>query len=871
MRISPREQDKLLLHHAGFLAQQRLARGLQLNQTEATALIASQLQERIRDGKYTFYELTAMGKEMLGRRHVLPGVSVLLKEIQVEGTLHDGVFLITIHEPISTLNGNLEAALYGSFLPVPSSDSFPAIDPKLYAPENAPGAIIVQQERRARPQDPENPEKSGRPARPARIQLNPGRKRIRLQVKNCRDRPVQVGSHYHFIETNPFLSFDRGAAYGYRLDIPADTAVRFEPGESRTVQLCEIAGARRITGGNGLATGVVDPFRVDEIVECLVDKGFMHDEDALAEAVDVGSDIGRDTYATMFGPTVGDRVRLGDTTLWVEVEQPPRVQYGDEIKFGGGKVIRDGMGQASGREAETVLDLVITNALIIDWRGIYKADIGVKDGRIHGIGKAGNPDIMDGVHPDLVVGSATEVVAGESLIVTAGAIDVHVHYICPQQVYEALAMGTTTMIGGGTGPATGTNATTCTPSAFYMRHMLAATDGLPMNFGFTGKGNDSDHTALREIIKAGAIGLKIHEDWGATPEVIRAALDVAEEWDVQVNIHSDTLNESGFVESTVDAFKGKNGKPRTIHTYHTEGAGGGHAPDIIKVCENKHVLPSSTNPTMPFATTTVEEHIDMLMVAHHLDKNIPEDVAFADSRIRKETIAAEDVLHDIGAISMISSDSQAMGRVGEVVSRTWRTASKMRYYRGSLDDPKSGIRDSEGCDNGRVKRYIAKYTINPAITHGISHEVGDIAVGKLADLVLWKPENFGAKPEIVLKSGVIVWAQVGEPNGSIPTVQPFTGRPMWGALPASAAMNSVSFVSEVSLDPKEGLVKSYGLKKRLVAVKGCRSITKENMKLNDRLPKVEVDSESYEVHADNVLMDCEAATQLPLARFYNIF
>lgn len=561
----------------------------------------------------------------------------------------------------------------------------------------------------------------------------------------------------------------------------------------------------------------------------------------------------------MYGPTVGDKVRLGDTLLWVEVERDETV-YGDEIKFGGGKTIREGMGQATNRPSSESLDLVITNALIIDWSGIYKADIGVKNGYIAGVGKAGNPDVMGRVHPSLIVGSSTEVIAGENLIVTAGALDVHVHYICPQVVQEALASGTTTMIGGGTGPSAGTSATTCTPSQFYMRHMLAATDGLPMNFGFTGKGNDAGEIPLEEIIKAGACGLKLHEDWGSTPATIVNALDVGDKYDVQVNIHTDTLNESGFVESTIAAFGG-----RTIHTYHTEGAGGGHAPDIIVVCGQRNVLPSSTNPTRPYALNTLDEHLDMLMVCHHLDRKIPEDLAFAESRIRAETIAAEDVLHDTGAISMISSDSQAMGRVGEVISRTWRTASKMKEFRGPLVE----LGDIDGVDNGRVKRYIAKYTVNPAITHGVSHLVGHITPGTLADLVLWKPANFGSKPELVLKSGVIVWGQVGDPNGSIPTVQPFYSRPMWGSYPASAALNSISFVSKISLD--SGTIASYGLAKRFEAVKACRKINKTDMKWNDQTPDMKVDPENYEVRANEAHMTVPPAEKLPLTKLYNIF
>ncbi|EDR08361.1 urease [Laccaria bicolor S238N-H82] len=838
MHLLPREEAKLLLHQAGFLAQKRLARGLRLNQTETVALIASQLQERIRDGVYSVAELMHHGKTLLGRRHVLPSVPALLHEIQVEGTFQDGVFLVTVHDPICTDSGNLESALYGSFLPIPSETLFPLLDESEYASEKVPGAIISKKER---------------------IILNKGRDRVRLRVTNNGDRPVQIGSHYHFIEVNPMLSFDRAKAYGKRLDVAAGSAVRFEPGDVKSVTLVSIAGTRIISGGNNLATGVVDLSRTDDIIFGLLQRGFSHVPEPGALEVQEDTDIGREKYISMFGPTVGDRVRLGDTLLWIEVEHDETV-YGDEVKFGGGKSIREGMGQATNRSSTETLDLVITNALIIDWSGIYKADIGVKDGLIAGIGKAGNPDVMANVHPALIIGSSTEVIAGEKLIITAGAIDAHVHYICPQQVEEALAAGTTTMIGGGTGPSAGTNATTCTSSPFYMRHMLAATDELPMNFMFTGKGNDAGPMAVEEVVRAGAGGLKLHEDWGSTPAAIVNCLDVADKYDVQVNIHTDTLNESGFVESTIAAF----GK-RTIHTYHSEGAGGGHAPDIIVVCGLENVLPSSTNPTRPYTNNTLEEHLDMLMVCHHLDKSIPEDLAFAESRIRAETVAAEDVLHDSGAISIISSDSQAMGRVGEVVSRTWRTASKLREFRGPL----TSLGDVEGKDNGRVKRYISKYTINPAITHGISHLVGHVAVGTLADLVLWKPENFGSKPEMVLKSGVIVWAQIGDANASIPTVQPFYSKPMWGAKPRSASLNSVSFVSQISIT--SGVIASYGLSKRFEAVRGCRAVTKKDMKWNVATPKMTVDPESYEVRADGELMDIEPATTLPLSRVYNLF
>ncbi|KAI0048100.1 urease [Auriscalpium vulgare] len=838
MRILPREQEKILLSQVGFLAQQRLARGVKLNKTEAIALIASQLQERIRDGTHSVAELMQYGKTLLGRRHVLPSVPALLHEIQVEGTFEDGVFLVTVHEPIATEDGDLNAALYGSFLPIPSSDLFPVAEPSLYAREKLPGSVIAKKER---------------------IVINKGRERVQLKVTNTGDRPIQIGSHYHFIETNAQLSFDRGKSYGKRLDIPAGTAVRFEPGDSKTVTLVSIAGHKLISGGNSLASGLVDLAKTDDFVRNLITKGFRHEPDFRALEVSVDTEISREAYIAMYGPTAGDRVRLGDTELWIEVERDETV-YGDEVKFGGGKSIREGMGQATNRSAAETLDLVVTNALIVDWSGIYKADIGVKNGIISGIGKAGNPDIMEGVHPALVIGSNTEVIAGEKLIITAGAVDAHCHFISPTQVIEALAAGTTTMIGGGTGPSAGTNATTCTPSPFYMEHMFAATDGMPMNFAFTGKGNDAGPRGLEDIVKAGAAGLKLHEDWGSTPATIINCLDVGDKYDVQVNIHTDTLNESGFVETTIAAFG-----ERTIHTYHTEGAGGGHAPDIIVVCGLPNVLPSSTNPTRPFTNNTLDEHLDMLMVCHHLDKSIPEDLAFAESRIRAETVAAEDVLHDTGAISMISSDSQAMGRVGEVVSRTWRTASKMREFRGPL----ATLGDTEGVDNGRVKRYIAKYTVNPAITHGISHLVGQVAVGTLADLVLWKPENFGIKPEMVLKSGVIAWSQMGDANASIPTVQPFFGRPMWGGYPASAARNSTTFVSQISLD--SGAIAGYGLARRFEAVRNCRRVRKSDMKWNDLTPHVKVDPESYEVRADGELMDVAPAEKLPLARVYNLF
>jgi urease subunit alpha len=569
--------------------------------------------------------------------------------------------------------------------------------------------------------------------------------------------------------------------------------------------------------------------------------------------------IDRVTYAQMFGPTVGDRVRLADTDLWVQVEQD-FTRYGDEVKFGGGKVIRDGMGQSQRGDMES-MDLVITNALIIDHWGIVKADVGIKHGRIQKIGKAGNPDVQEGV--DIIIGPGTEIVAGEGAILTAGGIDSHIHFICPQQIEEALMSGVTTMLGGGTGPATGTKATTCTPGIWYMQRMLQATDQLPMNFGFLGKGNGSLPGPLIEQLRAGAFGLKLHEDWGTTPASINNCLNVADEFDVQIAIHTDTLNESGFVDDTIDAFKG-----RAIHTYHTEGAGGGHAPDIIKACSLANVLPSSTNPTRPYTINTVDEHLDMLMVCHHLDASIPEDVAFADSRIRKETIAAEDILHDLGAFSMIASDSQAMGRVGEVITRTWQTAHKMKVQRGALSDPDAAGKNSPA-DNFRVRRYIAKYTINPAITHGIAHEVGSIEVGKLADLVLWKPAFFGIKPSLIIKSGMIAAAPMGDPNASIPTPQPVHYRPMFGAYGAAAAALSVTFTSQLALE--SGTLPALGLTRRLSACRNTRNIRKQDMVLNSWLPHIEVDAQTYEVRANGELLTCEPASILPLAQRYSLF
>jgi len=753
----------------------------------------------------------------------------------------DGTKLVTVHDPISLDDGNLELALHGSFLPVPSPEKFSSDDVEEY-----PGEIHYSS---------------------SRIVLNLHRRALSLKVVNKADRPIQIGSHYHFIETNPYLVFDRKRAYGMRLNILAGTAVRFEPGDAKSVILVSIGGHKVIKGGNGIADGPIDSSSLNVVMQKVNANSFGHEDypDAREGIIGDGSfdcTVDHEKYASIYGPTTGDKIRLGDTNLYAEIEKDFAF-YGDECIFGGGKVLRDGMGQASGYPESFCLDTVITNAVVIDYTGIYKADIGIKGGLIVAIGKAGNPDVMDGVHNNMIVGVNTEVIASEGMIVTAGGIDCHVHFICPQLAEEAIASGITTLVGGGTGPAHGTCATTCTPAPSQLKLMLQSTDQLPINMGFTGKGNTSKPEGLAEIIKAGAMGLKLHEDWGTTPSAIDNCLSVAEDFDIQVNIHTDTLNESGCVEHTIAAFKG-----RAIHTYHSEGAGGGHAPDIIKVCGVKNVLPSSTNPTRPFTSNTVDEHLDMLMVCHHLDKNIPEDVAFAESRIRAETIAAEDILHDMGAISIISSDSQAMGRVGEVITRTWQTANKMKVQRGSL--PGSGDANAApDSDNLRIRRYIAKYTINPAIVNGFSDFVGSVEVGKLADLVLWKPSFFGAKPELVVKGGAIAWANMGDPNASIPTPEPVVMRPMFGAFGKAGSSNSIAFVSKAAKEA--GVATEYRLEKRVEAVGRVRGLTKLDMKLNDALPKIEVDPETYTVTADGEVLTCQPAPTLPLSRNYFLF
>ncbi|EME45914.1 hypothetical protein DOTSEDRAFT_70061 [Dothistroma septosporum NZE10] len=784
----------------------------------------------------------SIGTTLLGRRHVLPSVPHTLTEMMVEGTFRNGTYLVTIHNPIATDDGNLERALYGSFLPIPSQEKFPwppVEGLEAWEGDKMPGAVVAVK------------------GTTSRIHLNVDRRRIKLKVTSKGDRPIQVGSHYHFIETNPKLEFDRLKAKGMRLDIPAGTSIRFEPGDTKTVTLVEISGNQIIAGGNDLAPGNIQGSSGKEdtaIVQRLREGGFLNIEQPDADQALDPYSMAREDYIAMFGPTTGDRIRLGPTDLWIKVEKDLTV-YGDECSFGGGKTIRDGMGQASGRHDAECLDTVITNALIVDWTGVYKADIGIKNGIIAGIGKAGNPDVMTGVDDNLVIGAATDVIAGEHKIITAGGFDSHIHFICPQQAYEAVASGITTFLGGGTGPSTSSNATTCTPSTNMIKWMLQASDGLPVNIGVTGKGNDASPKGLRDQAEAGVCGLKLHEDWGTTPKAIDSCLTVCDEFDIQCLIHTDTLNESGFVETTVAAFK-----DRTIHTYHTEGAGGGHAPDIISVVEHENVLPSSTNPTRPYTANTLDEHLDMLMVCHHLSRNIPEDVAFAESRIRAETIAAEDVLHDLGAISMMSSDSQAMGRCGEVILRTWNTAHKNKVQRGSLPED-----EGTDADNFRVKRYISKYTINPAIAQGMSHFIGSVETGKFADLVLWDPADFGAKPAQIIKGGMISWSQMGDPNASIPTVEPVFMRPMFGAMNPTTC---VTWVSQASL---EKVRREYGLKRRVEAVKGCRGIGKRDMKFNDKRPRMRVDPERYTVEADGVVCTAEPAETLPLSQAYFVY
>lgn len=838
LHLTPRELDHLRLHEAGRLAQYRLARGLRLNHPEAVALISCQMMEQVRNGNRSVAELMQWGGQLLGRNQVLDGIPKLIPQIQIEATFPDGTKLLTIHNPISLPDGNLNLALEGSFLPVPDLSVFqPSHNDEESTME--PGQIITLDDSNG-------------------ITLNAGRELVEITVTNTADRPIQVGSHYPFLETNRALLFDRRLSIGKRLNLPSGASVRFEPGESKQVTLVDLGGTQTVLMGNRLTLGVASQDRQQEIMDRVEKMGFLHKPQPEPIRPGQAYVMDREAYADTFGPTVGDLVTLADTKLRIRVEKDYTV-YGDECKFGGGKTIREGMGQQTGILSTQALDVVITNALIVDaCLGIIKADVGIKGQTIVGIGKAGNPDTMEGVtSPHMIIGNTTEVIAGEKLILTAGGIDTHVHWICPQQIDDAIASGLTTMFGGGTGPSAGTSATTCTPSPSQVEMMLKATDGYPLNFGFSGKGNTSDPVVLENVLKAGAAGFKLHEDWGTTPSAINAALDFAEDHDVAITIHTDTLNESGFVNDSIAAMKG-----RTIHTYHTEGAGGGHAPDIIKIVQEDFVLPSSTNPTRPFTVNTIDEHLDMLMVCHHLDSSIPEDVAFAESRIRQETIAAEDILHDMGAISMISSDSQAMGRVGEVITRTWQTADKMKTQRGPLPQDADS-----GDDNTRVKRYIAKYTINPAITHGFGHVIGSVEVGKMADLVLWKPALFGAKPEMIIKGGAIAYAQMGDPNASIPTPQPVVMRPMFGA--TSAGLNSVAFVSQAAV--ARGIGEQYGLTKPVVGVKNCRQLTKKDMVWNDATPQMKIDPETFQVWADGQLLTCEPWDKVSLGQRFFLF
>jgi urease len=883
MRLAGREIDKTQLSTVGFLAQRRLADGIRLNIPETIALITSQVMYLARKG-FSVAQLMSEGKKMLGLKQVLPGVAYVVDEVQVEATFPDGTKLVTVHHPICVEHGKLSLALAGSFFPVPDVSIF---SNDLEEEDVRPGEMITLRQP---------------------LYLNTGRNYIELDVLNQADRPIQVGSHYHFFETNPYLAFERGISYGMRLNIAAGTSTRFEPGETKHVSLVSIAGNQIIQGGNNLSSGKYDMNHLPTILNNAVNRNFpIHfpSPSTSAESITTtenpstihsqhhsevitnykGLEYRRDLYAHMYGPTTGDVLRLADTDLFIRIEHDFTV-YGDECKFGGGKVLREGMGQATGVAVSNQLDTVITNAIIIDYTGIYKADIGIKNGYIIGIGKAGNPDVMENVSPNLIVGVNTEAIAGEGCIVTAGGMDAHVHFICPQLCDEALASGLTTLLGGGTGPASGTCATTCTPSPNHLQMMFQATDTIPMNLAFTGKGNTASSIGLIEIIEAGAVGLKLHEDWGTTPAAIDTALTVADQEDIQITIHTDTLNESACVEHTLAAIKG-----RTIHTYHTEGAGGGHAPDIITVVHANNVLPSSTNPTRPLTKNTMDEHLDMLMVCHHLDSNIPEDIAFAESRIRQETVAAEDILQDLGAISMISSDSQAMGRVGEVILRTWQTADKMKKQRGQLIEDKTADamwKEKLGSfqlsandlaaqrvittDNHRVKRYIAKYTINPCITHGMSEIIGSVEVGKFADLVIWKPAYFGIKPELVLKGGYIAMAQMGDINASIPTPEPVISRKMFGGLGLAAAKSSLAFVSQRCYNHPT-LLTSYQLQKTIYPIRNTRKIGKQDMKYNDATPDVRVDAETYAVTivhptGEEELLTCEPVDKLPMAQLY---
>ncbi|ESU17370.1 urease [Fusarium graminearum PH-1] len=767
MHYTPREVEKLAFSHAGYLAQKRLAHGRKLNHLESSALISNVLQE-----------------------------------MQVEGTFETGTHLITIHNPISTDEGDLKMAFYGSFIPVPSAELFPSVNEADFHPLAMPGAI--------------------EPAEAEDIILNAGRDRVIITVTNKGTRAVHVGSHFHFMDTNPDLNFDREKAYGYHLDLPAGEFLRFEPNEPKSVTLVQIGGSKVIQGGSGLAKGPVNRHNAQNILQQLQQAGYQHSLEASEEQSLIRPcSISRKAYASAYGPTTGDLIRLGSTDLWAKVEKDYTF-YGDECTLGCGKTIRDGMGAASGCADADCLDLAIVNAVIIDWTGIFKADIGIKDGIIVGIGKAGNPSVMDGVSDNMVIGSNTDIIDAGGKIVTAGGVDTHVHNICPQQAFEAISSGITTLFGGGTGPSTSSTAVNGTASKKYIRQMMQACDQLPVNFGLVGKGSDSEKIGLLDQINAGVIALKLHEDFGCTPSTIENCLNVCEEQDIQCHIHTDGLNEAGFLEHTAAIFKG-----RSIHVYHVEGAGGGHAPDVIKLVAYPNVLPSSTSPTMPFTTNTIEEHIDMAANCHRLSKDNPDDASFLKNRIREETISAEDILHDIGAISIMSSDSQAMGRSAEVLVCTWQAAHKNKLQRGALAEDKD-----TGADNFRIKRYISKYTINPAITQGISHTVGSVETGKLADLVIWDPAEFGTKPFQVLKKGFITYAQMGDPNGA------------------------VMFVSQASAS-QGGDVHSYNLKKQIEVVKNCRTVKKSDLKFNSATPNVDVDPETLAVTCDGMALKSE--------------
>ncbi|CAF3618896.1 unnamed protein product [Fusarium graminearum] len=823
MHYTPREVEKLAFSHAGYLAQKRLAHGRKLNHLESSALISNVLQEIIHNENYSVADLMKLGKIILGRRHVHPSVVATLKQMQVEGTFETGTHLITIHNPISTDEGDLKMAFYGSFIPVPSAELFPSVNEADFHSLAMPGAI--------------------EPAEAEDIILNAGRDRVIITVTNKGTRAVHVGSHFHFMDTNPDLNFDREKAYGYHLDLPAGEFLRFEPNEPKSVTLVQIGGLKVIQGGSGLAKGPVNRHNAQNILQQLQQAGYQHSVEASEEQSLIRPcSIGREAYASAYGPTTGDLIRLGSTDLWAKVEKDYTF-YGDECTLGCGKTIRDGMGAASGCADADCLDLAIVNAVIIDWTGIFKADIGIKDGTIVGIGKAGNPSVMDGVSANMVIGSNTDIIDAGGKIVTAGGVDTHVHNICPQQAFEAISSGITTLFGGGTGPSTSSTAVNGTASKKYIRQMMQACDQLPVNFGLVGKGSDSEKVGLLDQINAGVIALKLHEDFGCTPSTIENCLNVCEEQDIQCHIHTDGLNEAGFLEHTAAIFKG-----RSIHVYHVEGAGGGHAPDVIKLVAYPNVLPSSTSPTMPFTTNTIEEHIDMAANCHRLSKDNPDDASFLKNRIREETISAEDILHDIGAISIMSSDSQAMGRSAEVLVCTWQAAHKNKLQRGTLAEDKD-----TGADNFRIKRYISKYTINPAITQGISHTVGSVETGKLADLVIWDPAEFGTKPFQVLKKGFITYAQMGDPNGALSDVEPLVGRPMYGALHPES---SVMFVSQASAS-QGGDVHSYNLKKQIEVVKNCRTVKKSDLKFNSATPNVDVDPETLAVTCDGIALKSE--------------